>query len=185
MTRINRISREVAKLTDSLGHPMDGGIVKTVVGLRVHGVETAQSCEGHLGKVNNEPYVLIRGKRVDEIEEKHTKTYKKIVAKMPTSGQPQWTPQQRQELVKLGGLSTLLEQRVKPQQRRVTDLADEFNQQRSDGSNLIVRPSTPGRISLTVRVPTVSVEDDAAVLVKKQGVMDAFGDFLLGKKKST
>lgn len=42
-----RLSDEVEDLADKLGKPIDEGIKEAVIGLHAHGIETAQSCEGH------------------------------------------------------------------------------------------------------------------------------------------
>lgn len=44
----NEIVTRMSRVTDKLGKPIDEGIFETVVALNALGVQTTQSCEGHL-----------------------------------------------------------------------------------------------------------------------------------------
>ncbi len=46
--RWEAMAAEVARLVDGLGVPVDEGIRDTVIALRLLGIETVSSCEGHL-----------------------------------------------------------------------------------------------------------------------------------------
>ncbi|BCX15756.1 MAG: hypothetical protein KatS3mg097_648 [Candidatus Parcubacteria bacterium] len=50
---------EVNKIVDRLGNPIDEGIKETVIALRIFGLETTGSCEGHLERGLPYPWVDI------------------------------------------------------------------------------------------------------------------------------
>lgn len=59
------VTQEVNELTDRLGKPIDGNIKDLVIGLRMFGIETIQSCEGHLGHGLPYPWIDIP---VDQVQ---------------------------------------------------------------------------------------------------------------------
>lgn len=52
-------SRDVARMVDALGRPVDRGIRRTVVALRALGFRTRASCQGHLDHGKKAPWVDI------------------------------------------------------------------------------------------------------------------------------
>ena len=51
--------KEVEEMKDKLGKRLDSKIKDLVIGLRMLGIETLQSCEGHLDWGNPYPWVMI------------------------------------------------------------------------------------------------------------------------------
>lgn len=59
----------VDKAVDGLGLEIDKGIKDAVVGLNVHGINTFQSCEGHLdGRDSMSPYIDIKADGAEDFE---------------------------------------------------------------------------------------------------------------------
>jgi hypothetical protein len=57
--RYQEIYERVSTFTDKLGTPLDPGIVETVVALNLLGLQTFQSCEGHLDHGCPYPWVTV------------------------------------------------------------------------------------------------------------------------------
>jgi hypothetical protein len=53
------VAREVDSITDGLGLPIDEGIKKIVIALRLWGFMTSGSCQGHTGRGTPYPWVEI------------------------------------------------------------------------------------------------------------------------------
>lgn len=77
--RWNAIEREVDRITDRLGKPIDQGIRETVIALKANGFGTTSSCEGHLDWGSGYPWVdvesalaesLLKDARYQELREK-------------------------------------------------------------------------------------------------------------------
>ena len=64
----NSMKQEVIGFKDGLGKGLDVGITDTIVALRCLGINTTQSCEGHLDWATGAPYVDIRGVDTKELE---------------------------------------------------------------------------------------------------------------------
>lgn len=54
-----KVEAEVEKIVDKLGKPVDPGIKESVLALRVSGLSTDGSCEGHLNKPLKAPWIDI------------------------------------------------------------------------------------------------------------------------------
>lgn len=52
-----KVYQEVERIVDKLGKPVDPGIKESVVALRVLGLETQASCEGHLDRGVKGPWI--------------------------------------------------------------------------------------------------------------------------------
>ena len=52
------------KITDQLGKGIDPNIRELVVALRLHGINTTSSCEGHLDHITGGPYVMFESPAV-------------------------------------------------------------------------------------------------------------------------
>ena len=52
-------SREIDGIKDKLGKGIDGGIKETVIALQLFGINTTQSCEGHLNWGIAAPWVEV------------------------------------------------------------------------------------------------------------------------------
>lgn len=50
--------RNVEKIVDKLGRPVDPEIMETVIVMRLLGFNTVASCAGHIERVTNGPYVM-------------------------------------------------------------------------------------------------------------------------------
>lgn len=61
-------SRQVSRMTDTLGKPIDAGVFDTVVALNLHGINTTGSCEGHLDHGIAAPWVDIGASGVRPME---------------------------------------------------------------------------------------------------------------------
>lgn len=70
--RLMDIRTALADIRDGLGHPIDAGITETLVGLKAHGIETDQSCEGHDDRANALPWVDISAPEPDGWREDET-----------------------------------------------------------------------------------------------------------------
>lgn len=57
--KLERIRKEVERMRDGLGKPVDPKIKDLVIGLRVLGICTTSSCQGHLDRCNPYPSVDI------------------------------------------------------------------------------------------------------------------------------
>lgn len=60
-------SRELDNIKDGLGKGIDNGIKETVVALNVLGINTTQSCEGHLDWGTGAPWIDLRAPNIDEL----------------------------------------------------------------------------------------------------------------------
>jgi hypothetical protein len=65
-----RALNEVAQLTDKLGMSVDEEIAKTVAVLYLLGFMTVSSCGGHIDRITEGPYVILRSRRALLLEEK-------------------------------------------------------------------------------------------------------------------
>lgn len=65
LRRWRELEQRVNELADKLGLGIDEGIKETVVALQAHGLETAQSCEGHDDRGQALPYVLVEAEEPD------------------------------------------------------------------------------------------------------------------------
>ena len=81
---LDEARKQVIRLTDKLGNPIDPGILDLVTVLRLLGINTTGSCEGHLGRFTSGPYIMFQSplakKLCDEIWEETdsiTAKYKK------------------------------------------------------------------------------------------------------------
>lgn len=54
-----KIKEKISKTTDLLGHPIDKGILRSVVILNSLGFITSASCEGHEEEYNSNPFIDI------------------------------------------------------------------------------------------------------------------------------
>lgn len=54
-----QMTTELSQITDNKGLGIDKGIMNTVVALSVHGINTRQSCEGHLENGTGAPWIDI------------------------------------------------------------------------------------------------------------------------------
>ena len=63
-------TNEFRRVTDRLGHEIDHGVLETVVALNVLGVNTVQSCEGHLDHGTGAPYIDVAAKDTLELEDR-------------------------------------------------------------------------------------------------------------------
>src|SRR4051812_12906321 len=61
---------ELSKVTDKLGTKIETGILPTVVALNILGINTFNSCEGHLDKGLGTPTISIEAKMTTEQEAK-------------------------------------------------------------------------------------------------------------------
>jgi hypothetical protein len=61
---------EYSHIADSLGRPIDAGILETVIVLNLFGIETTGSCEGHLEREQTNPWIDIEARSAQE-ETKH------------------------------------------------------------------------------------------------------------------
>lgn len=59
----------VEKITDGLGMPVDSGIKETVIVLNLLGFPTAMSCEGHADRGVSGPWVDMKSKDLEALEE--------------------------------------------------------------------------------------------------------------------
>lgn len=63
---------KVGKRLDGLDNEMDPGIIETVAALNLHGINTSQSCEGHLDRGIPSPWVAIEAKnKPDTFKERY------------------------------------------------------------------------------------------------------------------
>lgn len=67
--RLAEIRDELNEFKDGLGHPLDAGIVETLVGLRAHGIRTSQSCAGHDDRALALPWVDIDVPEPENLED--------------------------------------------------------------------------------------------------------------------
>jgi hypothetical protein len=63
--------KEVDLIVDGLGRPVDGGIRDAVVALRLLGLDTSGSCEGHLDHGMRAPWVDFEVELSDEMRRRH------------------------------------------------------------------------------------------------------------------
>jgi hypothetical protein len=63
--------KETNKLVDKLGKPIDAGILDTVTALRLHGIHTIGSCEGHLDRITGGPYVMFEAPGTHDFRTKY------------------------------------------------------------------------------------------------------------------
>lgn len=68
---------EINKITDALGKGIDEGVKETVIALNVLGINTTQSCEGHLDWGISAPWVDIGARGMDDVERKLFETLDK------------------------------------------------------------------------------------------------------------
>lgn len=59
---------DVARITDRLGMPVDAEIIETVAVLYLLGFTTTGSCGGHLDRINEGPFVMLRSLKAAELE---------------------------------------------------------------------------------------------------------------------
>lgn len=64
------VERRARAVTDKLGRPIDAGILETVIALRLLGINTTVSCEGHLGRVTGGPYVTFESEEAMKYAER-------------------------------------------------------------------------------------------------------------------
>lgn len=72
-TLFAEIRQKATQLTDALGNSIDPGILDTVVALRLYGVNTIASCEGHNDRITGGPYVMFESAKATEYEAKYKK----------------------------------------------------------------------------------------------------------------
>ncbi len=58
-------------LVDKLGCPIDPKILDVVAALRMHGIHTISSCEGHADRPTGGPYVMFESPKTRELREKY------------------------------------------------------------------------------------------------------------------
>ncbi len=62
----NETVARIEKTVDGLGHPIDGGIKETVIGLNALGINTTASCEGHADRGIAAPWIYIETEEAAE-----------------------------------------------------------------------------------------------------------------------
>lgn len=67
--RWDELAQRLGQATDSIGTPIDSGIMDVVVALNVVGVNTTASCEGHLDYDHAYPWVYVGAQGVESLEE--------------------------------------------------------------------------------------------------------------------
>ncbi len=58
--------QKIARLTDKLGLIIDPGIFDIVVLLRILGINTVSSCEGHLNRITEGPYIMFEALEIND-----------------------------------------------------------------------------------------------------------------------
>ncbi len=64
---LEEVRKEVEKIRDNFGKPVEGKIKPLVIGLRRWGIKTRQSCEGHLSRALSYPWVSISKRQVSRV----------------------------------------------------------------------------------------------------------------------
>lgn len=62
---------QTSHLVDKLGCPIDPKIQGIVAALRMHGIHTISSCEGHADRPTGGPYVMFESPKAHELREKY------------------------------------------------------------------------------------------------------------------
>jgi hypothetical protein len=62
-------ANRMAKITDSLGKPVDAEIMDVVVALNAVGIHTTQSCEGHMDRGKPYPWIGVGAPRVEHLQQ--------------------------------------------------------------------------------------------------------------------
>lgn len=67
-----KLTLELSQITDGIRNGIDEGIIETVVGFNALGIDTRQSCEGHLNWGTGAPWVDVEtiNPKVDELDKK-------------------------------------------------------------------------------------------------------------------
>lgn len=74
LKKLDEIRKEVDKITDGLGKPVDKGIKEAVVMFKANGFNTTNSCEGHIDRGRPYAFVDVDYIRLSEYEEKEKLT---------------------------------------------------------------------------------------------------------------
>ena len=75
--RWKEVENEFSGVTDRLGREIDEGILDTVVALNVLGINTIQSCEGHMDHGTGAPYIDVAAKDTKDLETQLHETFGK------------------------------------------------------------------------------------------------------------
>jgi len=78
--RYASVQLEVARITDGVGMPIDLGIRSAVVGLRVHGLPTVMSCEGHLDRGVGYPWIALSSPEAEDLANRLQNTWVETLA---------------------------------------------------------------------------------------------------------
>jgi hypothetical protein len=157
-----------SKLIDKLGRPIDPGILDTVTALRMLGVNTTSSCEGHAGRFTGGPYVLFASSELGELREKYREHTDRTSAEYKD-----WFRQ----------ASALNMREV----QKVLELLDGFYAERMTphSQRLIVRCFGPTPAKLMCQdadlAHIVGKDEQRDILLRNQHEMDAFTSYLLEK----
>jgi hypothetical protein len=171
---------------DRLGKGIDEGIFETVVALNVLGINTSQSCEGHIDRGQAAPWVHIQAPGIEPLEQEYRRMLKAKRQEERTkprdqltrlSHEPDEIQQTRDEILKHN-----LEER-----KKAMGFLDEFYRERRVPYDrmLITRSIGLGVTRLQSQgaefQEIASPDERQRKLLEYQQEMQAFGAFLKGK----
>jgi hypothetical protein len=194
--RWEEIKKEFTTVSDKLGQEIDPGILDTVVGLNVLGVNTFQSCEGHSDHATGAPYIDIEAKRTPELEMLETQAttaYRQADEAFRGLPPSQETPEEiKQLLIQARQLQAEASKPQLQERQKAMNYLDEFYRDRQvpyDRRLIIVplfqfgesRIESQGAGLQSIASPDVKQQK----LLEYQAAMKEFANFLKGKYFST
>lgn len=181
-----KVAAQVDEIKDGLGQPIEPGIKEVVIALSVLGINTTQSCEGHLDRGFAGPWVEISPEETEELK-KLRGDIKILAADVDAKEKSKAPREELEELYhKTHKLDAKEDRYVLSETKKVFDLLREFYEERNPGFGqmLILRfYRSDARLMCqgTELQGIMSPEEKAANLKRYQGEMKSFTEFL--KKK--
>lgn len=181
-----KVAAQVDEIKDGLGKPIEPGIKEAVIALSALGINTTQSCEGHLDRGFAGPWVEISPEETEELK-KLRGDIKILAADVDAKEKSKVPREELEELYhKTHKLDAKEDRYVLSETKKVFDLLTEFYKEKnpSFGQMLILRfYRSDARLMCqgTELQGIMSPEEKAANLKRYQGEMRAFTEFL--KKK--
>ncbi len=165
--RWQTIAQQMRETTDSLGKPIDPGILEAVIVLNVLGFTTEQSCEGHLDRALPAPWVRIINAEAEAADDRAIVAY------------------QQQDFIQGGIYQAQARLALAKEQSRLLDYVQRFYDEHEAATDcrLIIYPTMAGRLQLesqgAAALPAQPVEVQQAKLLDYQAEMQAFTTFLI------
>ena len=201
-----KTKNEVMRITDKLGKGLDEGIIETVVAFQVLGINTFQSCEGHVDHESESPspYIDVATPGLEKDGKKVDKMYKIANAiRRPTylraafnnlTGKAVSKDEIYHLEVQAQEMNEQLREKNAPEVQKVQGLLNEFYQDRSvaEDTRLFIdqyfihgegrlRPTGADELEQQIKSGSVNLEERKRKLETYQSEVAAFTTFLRNK----